>query len=131
MLQNCSKLHVYDNSGANTVRCFKNLKYQNNNKYNSILKISVQELKLHKKTTTKKGQILNALLIKSKYTLPRFNGQKITFMSNGCILINNINFKNRKTRNKITLVGSTVFGLMLKEFRLYSIKININSINII
>jgi len=71
------------------------------------------------------------LSIKSKYNSPRFNGQKIIFDSNGCILINKINFKNKKTRNKLTLVGSNVFGIVLKEFRLYSIKININAINII
>ena len=69
---------------------------------------------------------MSALIIKSKYTKPRFNGQRISFDNNGCILINNINFKNKKTRTKLTLTGSTVFGLTLKEFRLYSIKININ-----
>ena len=42
-----------------------------------------------------------------------------------------MNFKNKKTRTKLTLTGSTVFGLTLKEFRLYSIKININAINIL
>lgn len=131
MIQNCSKLKVYDNSGANIVRCFKNLKYQNNNKLNNIIKVSIQELKTHKKELTKKGQIFDALVIKAKYNLPRFNGQKITFETNGCILINTINFKNKKLRNKLTLTGSTVFGIILKEFRLYSIKININAINIL
>lgn len=131
MIQNCTKLKVYDNSGANVVKCFKNLKYQNNNTLNSILKVSIQELKIHKRTNTKKGQIFNALVIKTKYAKPRFNGQKITFITNGCVLINNINFKNKKTRNKLTLVGSTVFGVINKEFRLYSIKLNINAINII
>lgn len=131
MIQNCSILKVYDNSGANYVKCFKNLKYQNNNKLKAIIKISVKELKLKKKTTIKKGQILDALIIKSKYTTPRFNGQKITFETNGCILIDKINFKNKKTRNKLTLIGSNIFGIALKEFRLYSIKININAINIL
>lgn len=131
MIQNCSKLKVYDNSGVNVVKCFKTFKFKNNTKLNHIIKISVQELKPHKKTTIKKGQIFNALIIKSKYTKPRFSGQRITFDTNGCILINNINFKNKKTRTKLTLVGSTVFGLTLKEFRLYSIKININAINIL
>ena len=84
-----------------------------------------------KKLYVKKGQVLDALILKSKYNLPRFNGQKITFDSNGCILINKINLKNKKTRNKLTLVGSNVFGIVLKEFRLYSIKININAINIL
>ena len=125
MIQNCSKLRVYDNSGANVVKCFKTFKL------NKIIKISVQELKIHKKTTIKKDQVFNALIIKSKYTKPRFNGQRISFDNNGCILINNINFKNKKTHTKLTLTGSTVFGLTLKEFRLYSIKININAINIL
>lgn len=131
MIQNCSKLRVYDNSGANVVKCFKTFKFKNNAKLNKIIKISVQELKIHKKTTIKKGQVFNALIIKSKYTKPRFNGQRLSFDNNGCILINNINFKNKKTRTKLTLTGSTVFGLTLKEFRLYSIKININAINIL
>ena len=131
MIQNCSKLKVIDNSGANVVKCFKNLKFQNNNKLNNLIKVSVKEVKSKKKIYVKKGQVLDALILKSKYNLPRFNGQKITFDSNGCILINKINFKNKKTRNKLTLVGSNVFGIVLKEFRLYSIKININAINIL
>ena len=131
MIQNCSKIKVYDNSGANYVKCFKNLKYLNNNKLNAIVKVSVKELKSKKKLSVKKGQVLDALLIKSKYNLPRFNGQKIIFENNGCILIDKINFKNKKTRNKLVLTGSNVFGVVLKEFRLYSIKININAINIL
>ena len=131
MIQNNTNLKVYDNSGASIVKCFKNLKYQNNNNLNAIIKISVKEVKPHRKSLIKRGQIFNALVIKSKYNLPRFNGQKITFQNNGCILIDNINFKNKKTRNKLTLIGSNVFGVALKEFRLYSIKININAINIL
>jgi len=131
MIQNNTNLKVYDNSGASIVKCFKNLKYQNNNNLNAIIKISVKEVKSHRKSLIKRGQIFNALVIKSKYNLPRFNGQKITFQNNGCILIDNINFKNKKTRNKLTLIGSNVFGVALKEFRLYSIKININAINIL
>lgn len=131
MVQNNTNLKVYDNSGASIVKCFKNLKYQNNNNLNAIIKISVKEVKPHRKSLIKRGQIFNALIIKSKYNLPRFNGQKITFQNNGCILIDNINFKNKKTRNKLTLIGSNVFGVALKEFRLYSIKININAINIL
>lgn len=131
MIQNTTKLKVYDNSGVNIVKCFKTLKFQNNAKLNKIIKISVQELKPHRKTLIKKGQVYNALVLKTQTALPRFNGQKITFESNGCILINNINFKNKKTRNKLVLVGSTVIGLVLKEFRLYSIKLNINALNII
>ena len=131
MIQNCSKLKVYDNSGASIVKCFKNLKYQNNNKLNAIVKVSVKELKLHRKTSIKKGQIFNALILKSRYNLSRFNGQKILFETNGCILIDNINFKNKKNRNKINVIGSTVTGLVLKEFRIYSIKLNMNAINIL
>jgi len=131
MVQNNTNLKVYDNSGASIVKCFKNLKYQNNNNLNAIIKISVKEVKPHRKSLIKRGQVFNALIIKSKYNLPRFNGQKITFQNNGCILIDNINFKNKKTRNKLTLIGSNVFGVALKEFRLYSIKITINARNIL
>ena len=126
MLQPCSLIHVYDNSGVNLVKCFKNLTYQNNKTYPFLIKVSVQEIKAHRKTLIKKGQIYNALIIKSRYMQPRFNGQQIKFDKNGCILVNNI-----KTRNKITLIGTSVFGLIQKEFRLYSIKLSINSINIL
>ena len=131
MIQNNTKLRVFDNSDASVVKCFKNLKFQNNNKLSAIIKISVKEIKVNKKASIKRGQVFNALVIKSKYNLPRFNGQKITFDNNGCILVDNINFKNKKTRNKLTLLGSNVFGVALKEFRLYSIKLNINDINIL
>lgn len=132
MIQNCSKLKVFDNSGAHIVKCFKNLKYKNNNKLNAIIKISVKELKSNNsKSSIKKGQIFDALILKTKYNLPRFNGQKILFDMNGCILIDNINFKNKKTRNKLNLLGSTISGLTLKELRVYSIKLNINATNIV
>lgn len=131
MIQSNTKLKVCDNSGASTVKCFKNLKLYNNNKLKAIIKISVKEVKIHRKSSIKRGQIFDALVVKCKYNLPRFNGQKISFDVNGCILIENINFKNKKTRNKLTLIGSNTFGIILKEFRLYSIKININAINII
>ena len=131
MIQNNTKLRVFDNSDASVVKCFKNLKFQNNNKLSAIIKISVKEIKVNKKASIKRGQVFNALVIKSKYNLPRFNGQKITFDNNGCILVDNISFKNKKTRNKLTLLGSNVFGVALKEFRLYSIKLNINAINIL
>ena len=131
MIQNNTKLRVFDNSDASVVKCFKNLKFQNNNKLSAIIKISVKEIKVNKKASIKRGQVFNALVIKSKYNLPRFNCQKITFDNNGCILVDNINFKNKKTRNKLTLLGSNVFGVALKEFRLYSIKLNINAINIL
>ena len=131
MIQNNTKLRVFDNSDASVVKCFKNLKFQNNNKLSAIIKISVKEIKVNKNASIKRGQVFNALVIKSKYNLPRFNGQKITFDNNGCILVDNINFKNKKTRNKLTLLGSNVFGVALKEFRLYSIKLNINAINIL
>ena len=49
MIQNCSKLKVIDNSGANVVKCFKNLKFQNNNKLNNLIKVSVKEVKSKKK----------------------------------------------------------------------------------
>mgnify|MGYP000669975839 FL=1 len=96
MLQPCSLIHVYDNSGVNLVKCFKNLTYQNNKTYPFLIKVSVQEIKAHRKTLIKKGQIYNALIIKSRYMQPRFNGQQIKFDKNGCILVNNINFKNKK-----------------------------------
>lgn len=131
MIQNTTNLKVYDNSGISTVKCFKNLKFQNNNKLNKIIKVSVKEIKIHHKSSVKRGQVFDVLVIKSKYNLPRFNGQKITFETNGCIIIDTINFKNKKTRNKLTLVGSNVFGIALKEFRLYSVKLNINAINIL
>lgn len=131
IIQNNTKLNVYDNSGISIVKCFKNLKFKNNNNLNRIIKISVKEVKSQHKSSVKCGQIYNALVIKSKYNLPRFNGQKITFETNGCIIIDNINFKNKKTRNKLTLIGSNVMGVALKEFRIYSIKLNINAINIL
>lgn len=131
MVQKCTKFKIYDNSGVQIVKCFKKLKFQKNQKLNKLLKVSIQSIKPQKKTSIKAGQIYNALLIKSRYAKPRFNGQKISFDVNGGILINNIKFKQYKTRNKLVLPNATVFGLIQKEFRLYSIKLNIKSINIL
>ena len=67
MIQNNTKLRVFDNSDASVVKCFKNLKFQNNNKLSAIIKISVKEIKVNKKASIKRGQVFNALVIKSNY----------------------------------------------------------------
>ncbi len=107
MIQERSFLLVADNTGAKLVMCIKVLggtrfKYAN---IGNIIKVVVKEV--ISKSKIKKGDILKAIIIRTKYGIQRLDGSKIKFDSNSCIILNDNNQP----------LGTRIFGPITKELK--------------
>ncbi|WP_343183984.1 50S ribosomal protein L14 [Buchnera aphidicola (Ceratovacuna keduensis)] len=108
MIQEQTILNVADNSGAKLVLCIKVLggskrRYAN---IGDIIKVAVQESSSNGKV--KKGEVLKAVVIRTKKGISRLDGSYIRFDRNSCVLLNNANE---------TIVGSRIFGPVTRELR--------------
>ncbi len=108
MIQERSLLFVADNSGAKLVMCIKVLggskkKYA---KIGDLIKVAVKEIV--SKSKIKKGDVLKAIVIRTKYGIRRSDGSLIRFDSNACIILNNINDQP---------LGTRIFGPVTRELR--------------
>ncbi|UOQ27937.1 LSU ribosomal protein L14p (L23e) [Candidatus Vidania fulgoroideae] len=95
-----------DNSGAKKSMCIKVL--GNNKKVAKIcdiIKITVK--KCSKKSKVKKGQIYNAIVVRTKYGLCRKDGTKISFLDNSIVLLD----------RKFEMVGTRVKGIIPLEIK--------------
>ena len=107
MVQNETNLVVADNSGARSVRVFR-LYGGGNRKSSSIGDIvlcAVQEAIPNGKV--KKGDIVRAIIVRTKKAINRPDGSQIAFDDNACVLINEDG----------TPVGTRVFGPVARELR--------------
>lgn len=107
MLQQESKLKVADNSGAKKVKCFKVLggtkrKYAG---VGDIIICSVRESEPD--SPIKKGEVVRAVIVRSKKYLKRADGSWIRFDSNACVII------DEKGNPK----GTRIFGPVAREVR--------------
>ncbi|URJ25278.1 50S ribosomal protein L14 [Candidatus Blochmannia ocreatus (nom. nud.)] len=108
MIQERTILDVADNSGARYVMCIKVLG-GSGRRYASIgdiIKIAVKEAVPRAKV--KKGDVLKAVVIRTKKGIRRLDGSIIRFDSNACVLLNDINSQP---------VGTRVFGPVTRELR--------------
>ncbi len=108
MIQERSLLHVADNSGAKIVMCIRVLggthrRYAN---IGDIIKIVIKEV--ISKSKVYKGEVLKAVVVRTKYGLSRLDGSYIRFDNNACILLNNVNEQP---------IGTRVFGPVTRELR--------------
>lgn len=107
MIQQESELLVADNSGAKRVKCFKVLG-GSKRRYASVGDIvvaSVQEAEPN--GSIKKGEVVKAVIVRTKYYIKRPDGTKLRFDTNACVLIDDK--KNPR--------GSRVFGPVARELR--------------
>jgi|TARA_B110000208_G_C11664670_1_gene392977 large subunit ribosomal protein L14 len=111
MIQTQSILIITDNSGAKTVKCIKVLGgFQRRYSYvgNTIV-IAVQKLKKKNKyrSKVKKGEVLRAVITRTKSKKKRDDGLTFQFDINSGVLIN----KQNKP------VGTRIFGPVIKEMK--------------
>ncbi len=107
MIQTCSVLDVADNSGAKKLFCIKVLG-GSKRRYASvgdIIVCSVREATPGGKV--KKGDIAQAVVVRTKKEISRTDGSYIRFDGNSCVLIN----KEREP------VGTRIFGPVARELR--------------
>ncbi len=107
MIQERSILFVSDNTGIKSVMCIKVLggtrfKYAN---IGNVIKVVVKEI--FSKSKIKKGDVLKALIIRTKYGIQRKDGSFIKFDNNSCIILND---KNQP-------LGTRIFGPISRELK--------------
>ena len=107
MIQMQSLLNIADNSGARSVMCIKVLggskrRYAN---IGDIIKVAIREAIPTGKV--KKGQVVDALIVRSKKGVRRIDGSLIKFDENAAVLIN----------AQKAPIGTRVFGPVTRELR--------------
>ncbi|MFP3036559.1 MAG: 50S ribosomal protein L14 [Arsenophonus sp. ER-BJ3-MAG3] len=109
MIQEQTILNVADNSGARHVMCIKVLggSHRRYADIGDIIKISVKEAIPRGKV--KKGDVLKAVVVRSRKGVRRADGSIIRFDNNACVLLNNTNEQ---------VIGTRIFGAVTRELRI-------------
>ncbi|HDY99381.1 MAG TPA: 50S ribosomal protein L14 [Pseudomonas sabulinigri] len=107
MIQTQSMLDVADNSGARRVMCIKVLggSHRRYAGIGDIIKVTVKEAIPRGKV--KKGQVLNAVIVRTRHGVRRADGSLIRFDGNAAVLLN--------TKNEP--IGTRIFGPVTRELR--------------
>ena len=107
MIQNYTYLDVADNSGARSVRCFHVLggTRRRYGGIGDIIVVSVREA--IPKAAVKKGQVVKAVIVRTKKSARREDGSYIRFDRNACVIVNNSGDP----------VGTRIFGPVARELR--------------
>ncbi|UDG79354.1 50S ribosomal protein L14 [Candidatus Ecksteinia adelgidicola] len=108
MIQEQTMLNVADNSGARHVMCIKVLggarrRYA---RVGDIIKITIKDA--IPRGRVKKGDVLKAVVVRTKKGIRRSDGSVIRFDSNACVVLNN------STEQPI---GTRIFGPVTRELR--------------
>jgi len=101
-----SNLIVADNTGAKKVRCFQVLK--GNARYarvGDVIVVAVKEAEPN--GAIKQGQVVKAVIVRTKRKIKRDDGSYISFHDNSCVIIDEKN--NPK--------GTRIFGPVAREVR--------------
>jgi len=107
MIQMQSMLDVADNSGARRVMCIKVLG-GSKRRYagiGDVIKVTVKEAIPRGKV--KKGEVLNAVIVRTKKGIRRSDGSAIRFDENAVVLLN----------AQQQLIATRVFGPVTRELR--------------
>jgi large subunit ribosomal protein L14 len=107
MIQTESRLEVADNSGAREVLCIKVLGGSKRRyaRIGDVIKVSIKEAIPRGKV--KKGEVANALVIRTRKPLRRADGSVIRFDSNAVVLLN----------AQLQPIGTRIFGPVTRELR--------------
>lgn len=107
MIQTQTILNVADNSGARSVMCIKVLggsrrRYAN---IGDVIKVSVKEA--IPKGKAKKGDVFNAVIVRTCKGIRRPDGSQIRFDENAVVLLN----------AQMQPIGTRIFGPVTRELR--------------
>lgn len=107
MIQQETDLEVADNSGARRVRCFKVLK-GTRRRYANVGDVIVCAVKdADPKGTVKKGEVVRAVIVRTKSYITRKDGSMLRFYDNSCVIID----------EKLNPKGTRIFGPVAREVR--------------
>ena len=107
MIQMQSRLDVADNTGARSVMCIKVLggskrRYAN---IGDVIKVTVKEAA--PRGRVKKGEVYNAVVVRTAHGVRRPDGSSINFDGNAAVLLNNM----------LEPIGTRIFGPVTRELR--------------
>jgi ribosomal protein L14, bacterial/organelle len=107
MIQMQTQLDVADNSGARKVQCIKVLggSHRRYAAVGDIIKVSVKEAIPRGKV--KKGDVKNAVVVRTKKGVRRPDGSLIRFDSNAAVILN----------DNLQPIGTRIFGPVTRELR--------------
>ena len=108
MIQTQTMLDVADNSGARRVQCIKVLggSHRRYARVGDVIKVTVKEAIPRGKV--KKGQVLKAVVVRTRSGVRRNDGSLIRFDGNAAVLLNNTNEQP---------LGTRIFGPVTRELR--------------
>ncbi len=107
MIQMQTILQAADNSGARKMQCIKVLG-GSKRRYagvGDIIKVAVKDAIPRGKV--KKGEVYNALVVRTRSGVRRSDGSKIRFDSNAAVILN----------SKLEPIGTRIFGPVTRELR--------------
>ncbi|MCT2531387.1 50S ribosomal protein L14 [SAR92 clade bacterium H921] len=107
MIQTESYLDVADNSGARRVMCIKVLggSHRRYARVGDMIKVTVKEAIPRGKV--KKGQVMTAVVVRTRKGLRRPDGSLIKFDDNAAVLLN----------ASLAPIGTRIFGPVTRELR--------------
>src|SRR6218665_61732 len=107
MIQTETMLEVADNSGARRVQCIKVLggSHRRYATVGDVIKVTVKEAIPRGKV--KKGDVMNAVVVRTKKGVRRADGSLIRFDDNAAVLLN----------NQKAPIGTRIFGPVTRELR--------------
>jgi large subunit ribosomal protein L14 len=107
MIQMQSVLDVADNTGARSVMCIKVLggSHRRYASVGDIIKVSIKDAA--PRGRVKKGDIYNAVVVRTAKGVRRPDGSLVRFDGNAAVLLN----------NKLEPIGTRIFGPVVRELR--------------
>ncbi|WP_097462392.1 50S ribosomal protein L14 [Mangrovitalea sediminis] len=107
MIQTQTMLDVADNSGARRVMCIKVLggSHRRYASVGDIIKVTVKDAIPRGKV--RKGQVLKAVVVRTRFGVRRPDGSLIRFDGNAAVLLN----------NQDAPIGTRIFGPVTRELR--------------
>lgn len=107
MIQMQTILDCADNSGARSMMCIKVLggSHRRYARVGDIIKVSIRDAIPRGKV--KKGDVMNAVVVRTRFGVRRQDGSLIRFDGNAAVLLNNQNQP----------IGTRIFGPVTRELR--------------
>ena len=107
MIQMQSVLNVADNSGARRVQCIKVLggSHRRYARIGDVIKVSVKDA--IPRGRVKKGEVYNAVVVRTRKGVRRGDGSAIRFDQNAAVILN----------AKHEPIGTRIFGPVTRELR--------------
>src|SRR3569832_116697 len=107
MIQQETELDVADNSGAKRVRCFKVLR-GSKRRYAGVGDVIVCSVKeADPKGLVKKGEVVKAVVVRTRSYIRRADGSLLRFYDNSCVILD----------DKGNPRGTRIFGPVAREVR--------------